>query len=59
MADESDTIIKTAIDAIGAENVYYFTYDWTADPFEVAEQLDAYIEMVKEEENGINFSLFQ
>lgn len=33
------------IDRIGAENVYYFTYDWRKSPEKIAGELDAFIEM--------------
>ena len=36
------------IDRIGAENVYYFTYDWRKSPEKIADELDAFIEMAKE-----------
>lgn len=38
----------TLIDRIGAENVYYFTYDWRKSPEKIAGELDAFIGMVKE-----------
>ena len=41
-------IMLTAIEKIGAENVYYFTYDWRASPLEIATQLDDAIETAKE-----------
>lgn len=31
----------------GAQNVYTFSYDWRADPIEIAEEFAAYVEMVK------------
>ncbi len=36
------------IDRIGAENVYYFTYDWRKNPETIAAELDAFIKMVQE-----------
>ncbi len=39
-------IIKTAIDRIGAENVYYFTYDWRMSAEDMAADLSAYIDNV-------------
>ena len=35
-------------DRIGAENVYYFTYDWRKSPEKIAAELDAFIEMVQD-----------
>lgn len=44
MEDKGETgIIKTAIDAIGAENVYYFTYDWRKSAKEIAADLNSFI----------------
>lgn len=36
-------IIKTAVDFIGSENVYYFTYDWRKSAKEIAGDLNSYI----------------
>ena len=38
-------------DRIGAENVYYFTYDWRKNPEKIAAELDAFIKMVQEKSN--------
>lgn len=35
-------------DRIGAENVYYFTYDWRKSPEKIAAELDAFIKMAQE-----------
>jgi len=35
-------------DRIGAENVYYFTYDWRKNPKTIAAELDAFIKMAQE-----------
>lgn len=35
-------------DRIGAENVYYFTYDWRKSPEKIAEELDLMVELAKE-----------
>lgn len=40
-------IVATAIDYYGADNVYYFTYDWRLDPLDTAEQLNALVEQAK------------
>lgn len=35
-------------DRIGAENVYYFTYDWRKSPEKIAAELDEFIKMAQE-----------
>ncbi len=35
-------------DRIGAENVYYFTYDWRKSPEKIAAELDAFIKIAQE-----------
>lgn len=40
-------VLATAIDAVGAENCYYFTYDWRKSPRELAAQLNTLIETAK------------
>lgn len=40
-------IMLSAIDKIGAENVYYFTYDWRRNPLDIAKELDAVIKTAK------------
>ncbi len=40
-------ILATAIDVVGAENCYYFTYDWRKSPRVLAEQLNTLIETAK------------
>ncbi len=37
-------IVKSAIDAVGADNVYYFTYDWRKSAKEISADLDIYID---------------
>lgn len=37
----------TIADEIGSENVWYFNYDWRIDPWEIADQLKAYIDNAK------------
>lgn len=39
----------TMRDRVGAENVFYFTYDWRKSPEKIAAELDAFIEMAKEQ----------
>lgn len=33
-------LLYAASDRYGADNVYYFTYDWRSDPYDVAEQIN-------------------
>lgn len=40
-------IIGSAIEAYGADNVYYFTYDWRLDPLDTADSLNETIERAK------------
>lgn len=40
-------MVKTAIERYGAENTYYFTYDWRKTPAEIASELNALIETAK------------
>lgn len=48
LADSSElAIAKAAIEKVGAENTYFFTYDWRKDPLEVADELNALIETAK------------
>lgn len=45
--EDEQGIAKTLAAALGAENVYYFNYDWRLDPLETADLLRSYIENVK------------
>lgn len=38
-------IVAQAADEIGAENVYYVTYDWRLDPYVIAEKINEHIEL--------------
>ncbi len=38
----------TLRDRIGAQNVFYFTYDWRKSPEKIASELDAFIKMAQE-----------
>ena len=40
-------VVASMKKAVGAENTYFFNYDWRLDPYETAEKLNAYIEKVK------------
>ncbi len=42
-------IVKTAVETLGAENTYFFTYDWRKNPLDVADELAALIDTAKEE----------
>ena len=42
-------VVVSMIKAVGAENTYFFNYDWRLDPFETAENLNEFIEKVKAE----------
>ena len=41
-------IVKTAVEKYGAENTYYFTYDWRKTPQEIASELNGFVETAKE-----------
>ncbi len=40
-------IVKTAIEKYGAENTYYFTYDWRKQPEDIATELNSFVEDAK------------
>lgn len=40
-------IVKTAVEKYGAENTYYFTYDWRKQPKDIATELNAFVEDAK------------
>lgn len=42
-------ILQTACQNYGAENVYYFNYDWRIDPFINAEKINAMVEQAKQD----------
>lgn len=42
-------IIRSAVQAVGADHVYYYNFDWRLDPLTNADDLDAYITRVKRE----------
>ena len=48
LASGEGNLALTLIDRIGAENVFYFTYDWRKNPETIASELDAFIRMAKE-----------
>lgn len=47
--ENEEGVLATAIDAVGAENCYYFTYDWRQSPRVLAGQLNSLIETAKKE----------
>ena len=42
-------IIRSAVQAVGADHVYYYNFDWRLDPLTNADDLDAYIRRVQQE----------
>ena len=50
-------IVNTLIDTIGAENIYYFNYDWRLSPLKHADDLKAFIDNVKKEEGASEVTL--
>ena len=46
---DEQALVRGAIDALGAKNTYFFSYDWRLDPLDHADSLRAYIENVKKE----------
>ncbi len=40
-------IVKTAVEKYGAENTYYFTYDWRKQPKDIATELNSFVEDTK------------
>lgn len=40
-------IVKTAIDKYGAENTYFFTYDWRKTPEQIADELHGFVNTAK------------
>lgn len=40
-------IVKTAVEKYGAENTYFFTYDWRKQPKDIATELNSFVEDAK------------
>ncbi len=40
-------IVKTAIEKYGAENTYFFTYDWRKTPEQIADELHGYVQTAR------------
>ncbi len=49
-------IVKTAIERYGAENTYFFTYDWRKAPQQLADELKGFVETAKRDsgKNKVN-----
>lgn len=45
-------MVKTLADVYGAENIYFYVYDWRLDPYENADDLDAVIDLALSEHPG-------
>ncbi|MBR5442466.1 MAG: hypothetical protein IKV44_05895 [Clostridia bacterium] len=41
-------IVKTAVEKYGPQNTYFFTYDWRKTPQQLAQELNSYVVMAKE-----------
>ncbi len=50
--EDEQGVTKAIAGAVGAQNVYYFNYDWRLDPLKTADDLNSYIENVKKEKNS-------
>lgn len=44
---DEEGIVNAAIEKFGAENVYFFNYDWRLDPLEHADELNSFIKNIK------------
>ncbi len=56
LADE-EAVIAAMVKTVGAENTYFFNYDWRLDPMETADKLNAFIENVKTEQKSEKVTL--
>ena len=59
-ADETEdeiAVVKTVANAVGANRVYFFNYDWRLDPRDDAKALHSFIETVKREQNAKKVTL--
>lgn len=50
-------ILYGAVDAVGADKVYVYGLDWRLDPFDVADEIHAWIQHIKEVQNCDKVSL--
>ncbi len=55
--EDEVAIVKTLSEAIGAQHVYFFNYDWRLSPQEHVDDLHAFIETVKEEQRAAKVTL--
>ncbi|HZJ78774.1 MAG TPA: alpha/beta fold hydrolase [Clostridia bacterium] len=46
---DENAVIHAGVDAVGADHVFYFNYDWRLDPLQHADELNNFIESVKEQ----------
>ncbi len=46
---DEQALVRGAIDALGAENTFFFSYDWRLDPLEHAVSLHEYIQSVQQQ----------
>ncbi len=44
---QEEALVRAAAETLGAENVYFFTYDYRLDPYALASQLNDLIELAK------------
>ena len=56
-SEDEVAILRSMADAVGAENVYFFNYDWRRSPQEHAEDLHAFLENVKAEHSAKKVTL--
>lgn len=54
---EEEKLAKALYEELGDDHVYLFTYDWTANPYDVVDQLEAFIEEVKTQSNHDKVSI--
>ncbi len=48
IADE-EAVVAAMVDTVGANNTYFFNYDWRLDPMDHADDLNSFVENVKKE----------
>ena len=46
---KEEALVRAAAEELGPENVYFYTYDYRLDPWELADDLRDYIELAREE----------
>ena len=49
---KEDALVRTAAETVGAENVYYYTYDYRLDPYTLADELKQWIDLASAEHGG-------